>query len=268
MAKTQLMGILNVTPDSCFDQGRWFSFEAAIARGRAIWQEGADWLDIGGESTRPGATPVSETEELKRVIPILHALRPQLPIPFSIDTMKPRVAEAALAAGASLINDVSGFSNPCMRALAAESGARLCIVHMQGTPLTMQDNPSYRRGIIPSLIEWFIKRIDQLLAAGVKEEQIIIDPGIGFGKSVADNIAIVQNVRHIQAIGFPVLLGLSRKSFLGKIVQKQYPDLLAASLAANALAIREKVDFIRVHDVCEHRDVIDLLTTLAPSPLL
>lgn len=256
---TKLMGVLNVTPDSSFDKGRWFDPPLAIQRGIQIYEEGADILDIGGESTRPGATPVDVQEELRRVIPVLRELRHLIPIPISIDTMKPQVARAALEAGATLINDVSGFKDPEMRQLAAESGAEICLMHMLETPLTMQNNPVYPEGIVPFLLCWFQEQIEILLKVGVKEKNIILDPGIGFGKTVADNSEIVHNLHKIKALGFPVLIGLSRKSFLGKIVNKTYPDLLPVSLAANTLALQARVDIIRVHDVAEHRDVIDLI---------
>lgn len=257
------MGILNVTPDSCFDQGRWFDPALALQRGIQLFEEGADWIDIGGESTRPGATPVPEEEELRRVLPIIKALKQATPLPLSIDTMKAKVAEAALAAGASLINDVSGFGDPAMRAVAASSRQLLCLMHMQGTPETMQLNPSYPQGILPFLLDWFKEHIDLLLQAGVKEDKIILDPGIGFGKTVEDNVKILQNLHQIKALGFPLLVGLSRKSFLGKILQKKgYQDLLPASLAANTLALLARVDILRVHDVAEHHDVRNLIAYL------
>lgn len=259
---TKLMGILNVTPDSCYDQGKWFNTPAAIQRGIQIYQEGADLLDIGGESTRPGAAPVSEEEEIKRVVPVIEALSKEISIPISIDTMKPRVASAALNAGASFINDVSGCRDPEMLKLAAEADVPICVMHMHETPATMQINPVYREGIVPFLLSWFDRQIDRLLEAGVKESRIILDPGIGFGKTVADNGEIVHNLHRIKDLGFPVLVGLSRKSFLGKIVNKPYPGLLSATLAINTLAIQAQVDFIRVHDVSEHRDIIDLMRYL------
>jgi dihydropteroate synthase len=266
-SKTQLMGILNVTPDSCFDQGRWFDHSlaiqtSAIERGIQIWLEGADWLDIGGESTRPGASQVCEEEELRRVIPVITALKKEISIPISIDTMKAKVAAAALEAGAALINDVSGFSDPAMRQIAASSQLPICVMHMHENPSTMQNNPHYPQGVVCYLIEWFKKRIDLLLGSGIQEKQLILDPGIGFGKTVADNVEIVQNLPKFKALGFPVLIGLSRKSFLGKIVNKGYPDLLPVTLAINTLAIQAQTDIIRVHDVREHRDIIDLMDYL------
>ncbi len=259
MNHTKLMGILNVTPDSCFDQGQWFEHSVAIQRGMHIWRQGADWLDIGGESTRPGASPVSEKEELSRVLPVIRALKQEVSIPISIDTMKAKVAEKAIEAGATLINDVSGFRDSAMRQVAAETQVLICVMHMQGNPSNMQINPHYPQGVTSFLIEWFQKRIEELLASGIQESQIILDPGIGFGKTVADNVEIVQNLRKIKDLGFPVLIGLSRKSFLGKIINKNYNDLLSASLAVNMLAIQANVDIIRVHDVAEHRDIIDIM---------
>ena len=203
-------------------------------------REGADWIDVGGESTRPGAIPVGEDEELRRVIPVIKALKKEISIPLSIDTMKPYVAEAALDAGVSFINDVSGFRDPAMREVAATSNCPICVMHMHETPTTMQTNPHYPEGIISFLLDWFKERIDLLVSCGVKEQQILLDPGIGFGKTVADNVEIVHNLHKIKGMGFPVLIGLSRKSFLGKIINKSYPDLLPVSLAVNTLAILAK----------------------------
>lgn len=253
---TRLMGILNVTPDSCYDQGRWFDQKTAIQRGIEIEKQGADLLDIGGESTRPGAAPVSISEELARVIPVIKALKEHISIPISIDTCKPKVAEEALKAGAVLINDITGFQDPNMRQLAAASGNDICVMHMQGNPQTMQIDPFYAEGITAHLLNWFSQRIELLMQAGVKESQLILDPGIGFGKTVAHNLEILHNLHKIKALGFPVLLGLSRKSFLGKILNKSYPDLLPASLAVNTLAILAGVDILRIHDISEHRDIV------------
>ncbi len=223
MVLTQLMGILNITPDSFYDAGRWFDHDQAVKRGIRIWQEGADWLDIGGESTRPGATPVSEVEELSRVIPVIKSLKQEIPIPISIDTMKAKVAEAAILAGASLINDVSGFRDPSMQQLAVDTQIPICIMHMHEVPLTMQVHPHYPEGVVPFLLDWLKQRIDFLLSIGVKENNIMIDPGIGFGKTIADNVQILQNLHKIKILGYPVLIGLSRKSFLGKIIKKHPP---------------------------------------------
>lgn len=260
MQKTKLMGILNVTPDSCFCQGRHFESTRAIQHGIDIATNGADWIDIGGESTQPGALGVNEAEELRRVIPVIQELKQKVSIPLSIDTMKARVAEKALEAGVLMINDVSGFEDEGMRRVAVNAQSLICVMHMQGTPQTMQIHPFYPKGIIPTLIDWFQRRTDLLIKEGMDPKQIIIDPGIGFGKTIADNLEIVENLPKIKDLGFPVLIGLSRKSFLGKILNKPYPELLPATLGINALAIQLGADYVRVHDVKEHRDIIDIIS--------
>ncbi len=249
MSKTRLMGILNVTPDSFYGKSRFPDADAAIRRGLELYEEGADIIDIGGESTRPGSDPVSVQEELNRVVPVISSLAKKIPIPLSIDTMKPEVAEAAIHAGASIINDVTGFSHPEMRRLAAISKLPICVMHMQGSPKTMQKKPSYPEGIIEHLTAYFEHRIELLLVNGVSHDQIILDPGIGFGKTVADNLEILHNVRRLKDIGFPLLVGISRKSFLSKILNRPAEELLAATLALNTVHIINGVDIIRVHDV-------------------
>ena len=256
------MGILNATPDSFYPGSRFFNLEEGIARGIQIWKEGADIIDIGGESTRPNADPVAEEEELRRVIPLIKALKPLISIPISIDTFKPAVAEAAIEAGASFINDVTGFANDEMKQAAAKSGVEICLMHMKGEPRTMQQNPSYPEGILSHLLHWFDIQINSLLSFGIKERQIIIDPGIGFGKTIADNLEILDNLHRLKAIGFPLLLGISRKSFLSKILGKSTDNLLSATIAANTAALMGGADIIRVHDVKEHRDVIQVMEYL------
>ncbi len=256
------MGIINATPDSCYAPSCCETLEKGVEAGLRMWREGADIIDIGGESTRPNAIPVPEEEELKRVVPVIQALKNLIPIPLSIDTMKHKVAEAALAAGASFINDVSGFSDPAMRRLAAASGVPICVMHMLGNPATMQNNPFYPEGIISHLISWFRSRIDCLLKDGVKEEQIILDPGIGFGKTVADNLKIVHNLPILKTLGFPVLLGASRKSFMSVILNKPREELLPATLFIHTQAMLAGVKIIRTHDVKDHRDVMKMLEWL------
>lgn len=259
-AKTQLMAILNVTPDSFYSSSRAGTLDSAVSKVRQLVAQGADIVDIGGESSRPGAQPVSQEEELARVIPLIRALKGEISVPISIDTVKPAVAQAAAVEGARLLNDISGFRDPAMVAVAGEYGMDMCVMHMQGTPETMQLNPTYRGGIIPELIEWFEKRVEMLLKQGIDKRRIILDPGIGFGKTVADNLEILHNLPRLKSLGFPVLFGASRKSFLGKILSKPTEELLPATLAVNALAVASGVDFIRVHDVEEHRDLIDVLS--------
>ncbi|HRD56375.1 MAG TPA: dihydropteroate synthase [Parachlamydiaceae bacterium] len=257
MKKTQLMGILNVTPDSFYES--FTDINEAVLRGIQIYEEGADILDVGGESTRPGAEEVSEAEELKRVIPVILKLKEKIKIPISIDTMKPKVALEAIKAGASYINDVSGFSNPLMAELAASSGQKMIVMHMQGTPKTMQNKPKYQNGILDELLNFFEERIKFLIGKGVKKEQIILDPGIGFGKSIADNLKIIHNLAVIKAVGFPLLLGISRKSFMGKILEKPKELLLPATISLNSIALLSGIDIVRVHDIKEHRMAIDLV---------
>ena len=259
MTTTKIMGILNVTPDSSYDKGKYFIFEDAVERGITLYKEGADWLDIGGESTRPKATPVSEKEELQRVLPIITALKKEIPIPISIDTMKASVAQAAIDAGATLINDVSGFRDANMRAVAIQSQLPFCIMHMHETPQTMQENVMTTKDIIPFLLNWFEERIELLLKEGAKEVNIILDPGIGFGKTMQHNFSILKHLDQFKKLGFPILISLSRKSFLGKLIDKTYPDLLAVSLMANTIAIQKNIDIIRVHDVLEHRQILQLM---------
>lgn len=264
--KKLLMGALNATPDSFYEGSRAFDLDTAISKGISLWQQGADILDIGGESTRPQAEPVDEAEELRRVIPLITALRTKIPIPISIDTRKSCVAEAALQAGASIINDVTGMENPAMQALAAQTGVDICVMHMLGTPQTMQNNPTYEGGVVSFLLHWFEQRVELLTRNGVKETQIILDPGIGFGKTTEDNIAILNNLAQFKALGFRLLIGLSRKTFLRKILNKPTSELLPATLVANTLALIHDVDIIRVHDVSEHRDLIDLMYAMSAIP--
>lgn len=245
--KTQLVGIINSTPDSFFDGGTYDPLEQAYR----LIDEGADWIDVGGESTRPGATPVTEKEELKRVIPIIEKLKGH---PVSIDTIKPRVAKVALEAGAQMLNDVSGFIEPEMRRLAAQSGVLICVTHWTA--------PKFPNGVITDISSWFEKKIDQLRADGVSDKQIILDPGIGFGKTPEDSLMILRNLSIFQSLGFPLYLGMSRKSFMQKILQKGAKDVLPTTLATATLAMLTGIDYLRVHDVKEHYDIRKLLERL------
>lgn len=257
--KTQLFGILNVTPDSCYDGGRYLELEAACKHGMEMEKEGADWIDIGGESTRPGAKYVSETEEIERVLPVIKALKNSINIPMSIDTYKPHVAEKALLAGARAINDITGLQDPEMVALAKDFDVPVCLMHMQGTPMTMQLAPSYPQGVVPELLSWFSKQIERLLSNGIKDSQIWIDPGIGFGKTAEQNMEILRCSKDFKKLGFPLFLGLSRKSFMMHYIRKPREELLSATLAAACYAVQQNVDYLRVHDVGSHRDAITLL---------
>lgn len=261
------MGILNATPDSFYDGIKDFSFEALLQKAEKLISEGPDLIDVGGESTRPGATPVSEEEEIRRVIPLIKKLKKMTSIPLSIDTRKPEVAKRALEEGASLINDISGMENPQMRKIALQYKAEVCIMHMQKTPADMQKNPEYPEGIILHLKTWLEERLTLLQNEGFKKEKILIDPGIGFGKTVEHNLEILRHMDLWKSFGVRILLGLSRKSFMGKLLGKGTKDLLPATLAMNTMALLAGADMIRVHDVPEHKDVILLLSHIKESPL-
>ncbi|PIS01154.1 MAG: dihydropteroate synthase [Chlamydiae bacterium CG10_big_fil_rev_8_21_14_0_10_35_9] len=259
MQKPLLMGILNVTPDSFFDGGNFFNIEAALNQANFMIASGVDIIDIGGESTRPGSLGISCEEELKRVAPIIQEIK-HLPVKFSIDTSKPEVAEFALKHGASMLNDVTGFSHPKMRSLAADYDVQVCVMHMRSTPQTMQNNTLYPEGVVAHIRNWFQKSADKLLEENVKPENIILDPGIGFGKSVKDNLELIKSIPSFKELGYKILIGLSRKSFMKKILKKNPIDLLPATIAMNTIALVGGADIIRVHDISEHRDLIDVFS--------
>ena len=243
----KIMGILNATPDSFFDSYP----DPVVAAVRALAMP-ADIIDIGGESTRPGSLQVSENEELDRVLPVISLLKGSKSL--SIDTYKPAVAEKALAAGCSIINDVTGLENPLMRELAASTSCPAIIMHSRGLHAKMGKNTLYEEGVVPHLISWFEKRITLLLNAGIKKENIIIDPGIGFDKTPQQNYEILKGIPILKTLGFPLLIGLSRKSFLNKS--------LAATIAANTYAVLQGADIMRVHDVQEARHMIDFVANI------
>ncbi|MFT7626362.1 MAG: dihydropteroate synthase [Myxococcota bacterium] len=261
------MGVLNVTPDSFSDGGRYAEADAAIVRGRALVAAGADILDIGGESTRPGAPAVSEAEELRRVIPVIEGLRDSAAM-LSIDTSKAAVAEAACAAGAAMINDVTGlYGDPAMPAVAAASQALVCLMHMQGTPETMQADPSYTDALA-DVTQWLAGAVDHAVAAGVQRHRILLDPGIGFGKRLGHNLALIRGCGDLgRALGLPVLMGVSRKSFLGRITGKPVNDREWATAAAVTACVLAGARVVRVHDVASMRDVVQVADALADRQL-
>lgn len=245
------MGIVNVTPDSFSDGGKFFDAKTAVEHGLELAAQGAEILDVGGESTRPGAEPVSEPEELRRVIPVIEQLAAKIKVPISIDTMKPAVARAALAAGASIINDVAANrADGAMWRVAAETGAGYVVMHAQGTPQTMQQNPVYA-DVVREVGEFFGERLKKLQASGVAPEQVVLDPGIGFGKTPEHNLQLLANLRSFARWGRPLLLGVSRKSFIGKLSGAGPNQRLPASLACATLAVASGVQIIRAHDVAE-----------------
>lgn len=247
------MGIVNVTPDSFSDGGRYLGLDAALAHARRLIAEGADILDIGGESTRPGAAPVSEADELARVIPLITAIRAESAIPISIDTLKPAVARAAVAAGATIWNDVSALrGSPDAPAVAAGLGCELVLMHMLGEPGTMQDAPRYD-DVVAEVEAFLLDRAEVALAVGVAREKLWLDPGIGFGKTLAHNLALLRALPRFVALGFPVLLGASRKRFIAAIDPSatEAADRLGGSLAVALEGARAGVAAVRVHDVRE-----------------
>jgi len=259
--KTRIMGILNVTPDSFYDGGRYKSVEDAVSRAIEMYYEGADIIDIGGESTRPGAEQVSVGEEIERIVPVIEGIVSRIPVPVSIDTTKSRVAAEAAAAGASIINDISGLTfDPAIAAVAADYKTGLVINHIKGTPVDMQKNTVYS-DIIKDILDFLNISINIASDNGVAGEKIIIDPGIGFGKSLEQNYYILNNIMEFRKTGYPVLIGLSRKSLIGKL----YPgneDRLPATIALNAVAVNNGADIIRVHDVRAHRLAMDSIDFL------
>ena len=259
------MGILNITPDSFSDGGSYSSTEAAVDRALRMTEQGAGLLDIGGESSRPGASPVSEAEELRRVLPVLEALKGKVSVPISIDTMKPTVARAALSAGATIVNDVgANRTDPAMWKLVAETGAGYVCVHMQGTPQTMQLSPQYH-DVVGEVRAFFEERRQRLENFGVQSNQIIFDPGIGFGKRIEHNLALLKALRDFAALDRPLLLGVSRKSFLGKVSGGGPDQRLAPGLACAAMAVNAGVQFIRTHDVTETVQTVRMVEAIVSS---
>lgn len=245
--RTQVMGILNITPDSFSDGGKFFGTSQAVKRAGVMIQQGADIIDVGGESSRPGAEPVEAEEEARRVIPVIRAIVRRYPdILVSIDSYKPEVAEKALNEGAGMINDISGLANPEMARLAAVSQAPVVIMHMKGNPQTMQKTPAYK-DVVDDIVRFFKKRIK--LCAANKISKIILDPGIGFGKTGKHNLAILRRLDEITRLGYPTLIGVSRKSFIGKALGPYSDDKESATIAANIIAISKGATIIRVHDV-------------------
>ncbi|MDT8316918.1 MAG: dihydropteroate synthase [bacterium] len=249
--KTQIMGILNTTPDSFSDGGRFLDPEVAIERAVQMADEGAHIIDIGGESTRPGSSPVSLDEELKRVIPVIKKLAKNLDIPISIDSSKAEVAKRALDVGAAIVNDISALrADDQMAGLVAKAGCPVILMHMQGAPGNMQKNPVYA-SLIDEIIAFFEENINIATRAGIDSDNIIIDPGIGFGKRLSDNLQIINRVDEFKALGKPLLIGPSRKSFIGEMLGDKEEDRLEGTLAASVLSMARGVQIIRVHDVKE-----------------
>lgn len=245
------MGVVNVTPDSFSDGGRFLETGAAVAHAHALIRDGCDLLDIGGESTRPGSNPIAEEEELRRVIPVIDRLVAEASVPISVDTSKPAVAAAALGAGASIVNDVAANrSDPAMWEVVAGTGAGYIAMHMQGTPATMQSEPAYG-DVVAEVGAFFADRLHRLAAAGIAAEQVVLDVGIGFGKNLEHNLALLGGLRHLGCAGRPLVVGVSRKSFIGRLLGTPTMERLSGALACSVLAIEAGVGMLRTHDVAE-----------------
>jgi dihydropteroate synthase len=249
--RTAVMGIVNVTPDSFSDGGKYFDAGKAATHGERLAEEGAEVLDIGGESTRPGAEPVTVEEEIRRVVPVIQSLRVKLRIPISVDTVKSQVARAALEAGADIVNDVSALrADPAMAALIAREAVPVVLMHMQGTPQTMQHNPTYG-DVVEEVGAFLRERVRYAVERGIAPQNILVDPGIGFGKNVDHNIALLRGLAPLAAINQPLLVGASRKAFIGKLLDLGPDERLEGSLAAAVAAALAGANMIRVHDVKE-----------------
>lgn len=257
----RVMGILNVTPDSFSDGGRFDTLDAALAQAARMAAEGADILDVGGESTRPGASAVSPDEELARVLPIIEKLHTEFDLPISIDTSKPEVMRAAVAAGAGMINDVSALRAPGAIAAAAETGAAVCLMHMQGEPRTMQTAPKYD-DVVADILRYLSDRVAACEAGGIGRERLLVDPGFGFGKTLAHNLALLRRLGELERLGLPVLVGISRKSMLGAVTGRPVDERLAASVAAAVMAVERGARVVRVHDVAATVDALRLWTAV------
>jgi len=257
------MGVLNVTPDSFSDGGQFFTIDYAIARAKQLVEEGADIVDIGGESTRPGSNVVDADEELNRVAPVIEQLAKEITVPISIDTYKPAVAKTCLERGAGMINDISGlrYENGKMLEVAATHQVPVCIVHMEGLPKTMQQEPKYH-DLVSEIKDFFIERVKVAKLAGIKDENIILDPGIGFGKTVEHNLILLQRLNEFTELGFPLLIGTSRKSFIGKISDLPAEQRLEGTIASNVLAIIKGAKIVRVHDVLEHKRALEIIDAI------
>ena len=254
------MGVVNVTPDSFSDGGPYLHPDAAIAHARGLIVEGADIVDIGGESTRPGAMPVSAADELKRVLPVLEALR-DAPVPISVDTWKPEVMAAVLQHGASMINDVNALAAPGALESVRESDCAICLMHKRGEPRTMQASPTYV-DVVTEVRDFLSERVGAAETAGIARERLVIDPGFGFGKTAVHNLRLLRNLDSIQSLGVPVMAGLSRKSLLGRITGRRVDERQAASVAIALLAVERGAALVRVHDVAATRDALQVLSAV------
>ena len=254
----RIMGVLNVTPDSFSDGGKYISFDSAMEQVKFMLAHGADIIDIGGESTRPGAPEVAEEEELSRVIPIVKAIKSKLDIAVSVDTSKPMVMKQAIEAGADIINDVCALQNDGSIEAVSDSEVDICLMHMQGSPRTMQNSPTYN-DVVDDIKAFFTERLDACNKAGIKNNRLILDPGFGFGKTLEHNIEILKRLDELKAFGLPVLAGLSRKSMIGAMLgDRAVNGRVTGSVIGAIIAYKNGADILRVHDVLETKDAIDI----------
>ncbi|MET0064798.1 MAG: dihydropteroate synthase [Candidatus Thiodiazotropha sp.] len=255
----RVMGILNITPDSFSDGGRYFNPDRALQQARLMVKQGAAIIDIGGESTRPGADPVSVEEELRRVVPLVELLSKQLPVPISVDTSKPQVMREAVAAGAGMINDVMALQSPGALQAVAQLGVPVCLMHMQGEPRTMQSAPRYDE-VVADVMAFLNDRVVACEQAGIPRERILVDPGFGFGKTLEHNLQLLRELERMQSLGLPLLVGLSRKSMIGALLGNRPVDQrLHGSLAAAVIAALKGAVLLRVHDVAETVDALEVV---------
>lgn len=256
LSRPQVMGVLNLTPDSFSDGGRWFGLDAAIAQAELMVEQGAAIIDVGGESTRPGAPEVSAAEELARVLPVISALAGRISVPISIDTSKAEVMREAVKAGATMINDVAALSGDGALQAAAETNVPVCLMHMRGTPRTMQTDPVYSN-VVAEVAEWLRAKAKQAELAGISSSNIVLDPGFGFGKTLEHNYQLLAALERLQC-GYPLLVGMSRKSMLGNILNKPVGQRLHGGLAAATIAVMKGVSIIRTHDIEATADAIKI----------
>ncbi len=256
------MGVINVTPDSFSDGGKFLRTDKAVIQAVQLIKQGANIIDIGGESTRPGAEVVSVDEEIKRVVPVIEALRKEnSSITISIDSSKPEVMSAAIKAGANFINDVNALQENGALSVAALANLPVCLMHKQGQPKTMQNKPEYR-DVLTEVMDFFQQKVDNCLLAGIKAKNIILDPGIGFGKTLEHNLTLLRNIKKIKSLGYPVLIGVSRKSMIGEILNAEVEDRLYGSLAIAQFAYTQGAEIFRVHDVKATNDVLKVTQEL------
>jgi dihydropteroate synthase len=261
LSRPLVMGVVNVTPDSFSDGGQFLAPHAAVAHARRLIEEGADIVDLGGESSRPGAAPVAVGEELARIIPIVRALQ-DAPVPLSVDTTKPAVMRAALAEGAAMVNDITALASPGALQAVAGSDCAVCLMHMQGEPRTMQARPAYG-DVVNEVRAFLASRVAAAEHAGVGRDRIVIDPGFGFGKTVEHNLELLRRLREFAGIGVPVLAGWSRKSSLGRLTGRPAQERLAASLTAALISVQNGASIVRVHDVAATRDALAVWLAVA-----